>query len=145
MFSLAEMQISSTLDEEHSCPVCAGLLTVPFLTDCGHHVCGACLDKLLATNKNDCPVCRETNVLSDARLNRSFQRRVNSLKVRCQYHDEGCEWVGGVRDLQKHLDPEKGNCSYVAGMMKHHQQTTCEHLTLKRKCIILKFSYDLIG
>ena len=134
MFSLAEMQISSTLDEpklEHSCPVCTGLLTEPFLTSCGHLVCGACRDKLLTTSKNDCPVCRETNGLSDARLDKRFQREVNSLKVRCQHHDEGCEWVGEVRDLQKHLDPEKGNCSYVVGMMKHHQKTTCEHFTLK--------------
>ena len=134
MFSLAELQISSTslLDEpkmEHYCPVCAGLLTEPFLTDCGHLVCGACRDKLLTTSKNYCPVCRETNGLSDACLDKHFQHEVNSLTVRCQHHDEGCEWVGEVRDLQKHLDPEKGKCNYVAGMMKHHQQTTCEHFS----------------
>ena len=90
-------------------------------------MCGACRDQLLTRNKNDCPVCRKTNALTDARLDKRFQREVNSLKVRCQHHDKGCEWVGEVRDLQKHLDPEKGNCSYVAGMMKHYQQTTCEH------------------
>ena len=132
MFSLAELQISSTslLDEpkiDYSCPVCAGLLTEPFLTNCGHLVCGACRDWLLTTKKYDCPVCRETNVLSYARLDKRFQREVNSLKVHCQYHDEGCEWVGEVRDLQKHLDLERGNCSYVAAMMEQHQQTTCEH------------------
>ena len=126
--SLAELQISTTslLDEpkpEHSCPVCAELLTEPILTDCGHHVCGTCHEKLLTTNKKDCPVCRETNGLSDARLDKHFQREVNSLRVRCEYHDKGCEWVSEVRDLQNHLDPERGNCSYV---MEHTQQTTCE-------------------
>ena len=143
MFSLAELQISSTslLDEpkiDYSCPVCAGLHTEPFLTDCGHLVCGACRDRLLTTNKNDCPVCRETNVLSNARLDKRFQREVYSLKVHCQYHDEGCEWVGEVRDIQKHLDPERGNCSYVAAMMEQHQQTTCEHYGFRfnRKCYL---------
>ena len=132
MFSLAERQISGTslLDEpkmDYSCPVCAGLLTEPFLTNCGHLVCGTCRSQLLTTSKNDCPVCRETKGLIDARLDKRFQREVNSLKVRCQYHDEGCEWVGEVRDFQKHLDPERGNCSYVAAMMEQQQQTTCEH------------------
>ena len=94
-------------------------------------MCGTCRDKLLTISKNSCPVCRETNGLSDARLDRRFQREVNSLNTRCQHHDEGCEWVGEVRDLQKHLDPERGNCSYVAVMMEHHQQTTREHFTLK--------------
>ena len=132
MLSLAELQIPSTslLDEpkpEHSCPVCAELLTEPFLTNCGHLVCGACRDRLLTADKNDCPVCRETNGLSNARLDKHFQREVNSLKVRCQHHDKGCEWVGEVKDLQKHLDPERGNCSYVAAMTEQHQQTICEH------------------
>ena len=138
---LAELQIPSTslLDEpkpEHSCPVCAELLTEPFLTNCGHLVCGACRDQLLTRNKKDCPVCRKTNVLSDARLDKRFQREVNSLKVRCQHHDQGCEWVGEVRDLQKHLDPERGKCSYVAAMMEQHQQSTCEQygFNINRKC-----------
>ena len=132
MLSLAEMRIppgTFLLDEpkiEHFCPVCAELLTEPFLTDCGHLVCGACRDRLMTTGKNDCPVCRETNGLSDARLDRRFQREVNSLKVHCKHHDKGCEWVGEVRYLKKHLDPERGNCSYVAAMIEH-QQTTCEH------------------
>ena len=131
---------------EHFCPVCAGLLTEPFLTDCGHLVCGACRDRLLTTSKNDCPVCRETNGLIDARLDKRFQREVNSLKTRCQHHYKGCEWVGEVRDLQKHLDPERGSCNYVAAMMEHNQQTMCEHFMLFAliENVILNIFLDLI-
>ena len=91
-------------------------------------MCGTCCEKLLTRNKIDCPVCRETNGLIDARLNKHFQREVNSLKVCSEHHDEGCEWVGEVRYRQNHLDPERGNCSYV---MEHTQQTTCECIVLK--------------
>ena len=40
-----------------------------------------------------------------------FQRKVNSLKVRCSDYKEGCEWVGELRDLHDHLDPAKGRCA----------------------------------
>ena len=143
------MQISSTslLEEpktDYFCSVCAGLLIEPFLTDCGHLVCGACRDRLLTTSKNDCPVCYESNGLSDARLDKHFQREVGGLKVRCQHHDGGCEWVGKVRHLQRHLDPERGNCSYVAAVMEHHQQAACEQKILICCFIMLVISVVLI-
>ena len=92
--------------------------------DCGHHVCGTCRDRLLSLvpNNDECPVCREPNVLSYARLNRHLQRQVYSLIVRCKHHNEGCEWVGELRYFQKHLDRERGECTYVAKMIEHAQQ-----------------------
>ena len=89
-------------------------------------MCGTCRNQILTTGKADCLVCRKTNVLSDARLDKRFQREVNSLKVHCQHHDKGCEWVGEVRDLQKHLDPEKEESCVYVGKMEHNQQTNCE-------------------
>ena len=116
------------LKGDYSCPVCKELLTEPFLTDCGHHImCGTCCERiLLKTGKADCPLCREPNMLRSARLNKHFQREVNSLQVHCQHYDKGCEWVGEVRHLQNHLDPEKASCLYVTKM---EQSNTCEYCT----------------
>ena len=66
-------------------------------------------------------MCHKADVLSNAYLDKSFQREVNSLRVRCQHHDKGCKWVGEVRDLQKHLDPEKRSST------EQSEQTTSEY------------------
>ena len=95
------------------CPVCFELLIDPFLNDCGHHVCRKCRTRLLADGNNECPECREKDVLSSARLNKFLQREINDLEVRCQHHKEGCRWTGEVRDLQNHLDPDKRECDYI--------------------------------
>ena len=51
------------LKGDHSCPVCKELLKEPFLTDCGHYICGICCDRLLLkTGKDDCQLCREPNL-----------------------------------------------------------------------------------
>ena len=97
-------------------------------------MCGTCRDQLLTTGELDCPVCHKTSVLRNACLNKQLQHEVNSLKVHCEHHDKGCEWMGAVRDLQKHLDPEKGKCSYVFRVMEHTQQTTCEYIILEHTC-----------
>ena len=98
--------------ENRFCPVCLELLFDPFLSDCGHHLCRQCYTRLL-TDSNECPECREPDVLSSARLNKFLQREINDIKVRCQHHREGCKWTGEVRDLQNHLDPDKRKCDYI--------------------------------
>ena len=86
-------------ESEYLCQICTELLTQPFLTDCGHYVCQACREKLLTSQNNECPICREPNMLSNARLNRHLQRQVNSIKVRCRHHKKGCEWVEIFRTI----------------------------------------------
>lgn len=119
------------ISRDYFCPICTELLTEPFLTDCGHLLCGTCRDQLLTSSKNDCPICRETNALTIARLDKRFQRQVYSLEVRCQHHDEGCGWVGNVRNLQKHLDPDYGEC---AKMREHSQQIAREFIHYCTHC-----------
>ena len=132
-------------ESEYLCPICTELLTQPFLTDCGHHTCQVCREKLLTTRNDECPTCREPNMLSYARLNKHFQRQVNSIEVHCHHHEKGCEWVGEVRNLLDHLDLEKGECvireclfgcgefcqkEEMKKHMKHHcvkRPTTCEY------------------
>ena len=97
---------------DHLCPICIDPLTEPYLTDCGHHCCYSCRQHLLTSGKTGCPVCRELNVLTNAHLNKHLQRQVYTLK-RCQHHEVGCQWVGELRYLQEHLDPEKRKCSFI--------------------------------
>ena len=71
------------------------LLTDPFHPECGHHLCRQCRNLLLSTKKFECPTCRKSDALSYARYDNYLHRKVNSVKVHCQHHKEGCKWVGG--------------------------------------------------
>ena len=68
------------------CPVCTELLTEPFLSDCGHHVCRKCHKRIMASGNTRCPTCQEPNVLKTARLNKHLQREIYDLKVHCKHH-----------------------------------------------------------
>ena len=105
-----ESQVHET-DIDYLCPICTELITEPYLLiECGHHLCQQCRDRLLSIGKMECPTCREPDVLTNAVLDKHFQRKVKSLKVRCLDYKKGCEWVGELRDLHDHLDPAKGRC-----------------------------------
>ena len=78
-------------------------------------------------HQESCPTCREPGTLSNARLNRHLQRQVNSFKVYCKHRNEGCVWVGELRDLQNHLDPERRDCTYVAKITERAQQIAREY------------------
>ena len=140
------------------CPICFELLTEPYLSDCGHHVCCQCRIRLLSSNNKECPECRGPNVLSSARLNKFLQREINDLKVRCQHYIEGCGWTGEVRDLQSHLDPDKKKCSYVLlpcslgcgakirrGVMRDHMKKYCPKRQITcQYCSSYSSSYDIV-
>ena len=139
------------------CPICFDLLTEPYLSDCGHHVCKLCRTRLIASNNDVCPECREPDALSNARLNKFLQREINDLNVRCQHHREGCEWTGEVRDLQSHLDPDKRKCDYIllpcsfgcgerirSGAMRDHKKRYCTKHQMSCKYCSYCSSYDIV-
>ena len=124
------------------CPVCTELLTEPFLSDCGHHVCRECHKRIMATRKTKCPTCQEPNVLKTARLNKHLQREIYDLKIHCQNrktgNKRGCQWIGELRELEDHLNPAKKRCEYIllvcsfgcgeqvlSGDMKDHKKLHC--------------------
>ena len=127
--------------DDFFCPICLELLLHPILFKCGHQVCYTCSSQLL---KDECPTCRESNVLSSGLLNKLFQRQIMSVKVYCHNRYRGCEWKGELSYLQNHLSPDKKeckvSCSFGCGSsvcvyeMKHHKMqecvkrpTTCEY------------------
>ena len=113
------------------CPICFELLTDPYQTSCGHHVCEQCLARLLAGGKEECPVC---------------------------HHREGCKWTGEVRDLQSHLDPDKRKCDYIfdlpcsfgcserirSGAMRDHKERYCTKRQMSCQYCSYCSSYDIV-
>ena len=102
--------------QDRFCPVCTELLTEPLLSDCGHHVCRECHERIMASDHAECPTCQELDVLKTARLNKRLQREVYDLKVHCQNKTgtkRGCQWFGELRELEDHLNPAKKSCEYL--------------------------------
>ncbi len=100
-----------TVPEKLKCSICTDLLSDPRLTECcGQHYCQKCLQSWLKQQrKQSCPHCRQRNFVHI--LDKSVTRDINQLKVRCSHHEEGCEWVGELGDLQTHLNSKQG-CKY---------------------------------
>ena len=97
--------------EELNCSVCLLVLREPHLTSCcGNHFCQSCIEKI-NDGSQPCPLCKETPFTTF--LNKSLQRKVNELKIRCPLSEDGCTWTGTVGEAANHLDPSNGNCEYV--------------------------------
>ncbi|XP_064398235.1 TNF receptor-associated factor 4-like [Halichondria panicea] len=72
---------------------------------CGKIYCKSCIDQYMMIN-DKCPNCRKViTTFKDERSNRDIQ----SLKVKCTNHTNGCQWVGELR----HVDEHPNTCVYV--------------------------------
>ena len=81
------------------CSICQQVLREPQQTDCGHIFCKACIGRVKAVKK-PCPECNaELSTFPDRKL----QRSLNQLEVRCTHQNIGCDWVGKLGELEKHL------------------------------------------
>ncbi len=105
-----DYEFVDTVPEKLTCSICTNVLSDPRLTECcGQHFCQKCLQSWLKPRNKTCPHCRTVNFAHI--LDKSVTREINKLKVRCSHHEEGCEWVGELGDLQTHLDSKQG-CAY---------------------------------
>lgn len=111
------------------CPVCLELLLEGHLVSCcGQHFCQDCIRKVRV-----CPTCKaeQFDVMSD----KSHQRAIKSLQVHCVRKDKGCDWNGGLVNLDIHM---KNECQYrlvecsnqcgstiVYHQLEHHQLVIC--------------------
>ena len=91
------------------CPICLLVLREPHqIACCGYSYCEACIKRVQNDNKA-CPSCNtnEFTTFPDKRLKRSLY----AFRVYCSHRGAGCEWVGELLDLERHLNlqppPEK--------------------------------------
>ena len=47
-------------------------------------------------------------------LEKELQRAILELKVYCSHKEEGCEWIGQLREFDRHISAEPdGKCLFV--------------------------------
>ena len=80
------------------CGICKGIMREACVTSIGEQICSCC------------------EVLNHSRQtpNEVVKKMVNSLKCSCPLLERGCEWIGTLKDCEKHLE----TCSYVRDQCK---------------------------
>ena len=97
--------------EDFYCPVTFDLLQEPHqMLCCGNHLSQEAVARLQG---QPCPVCNEANLKTVP--DKFFKRKVNELKVHCPNKSLGCEWVGELGNLDRHLSQNsvEGECQFV--------------------------------
>ena len=127
-----ECDFVDAISESLSCPVCLLPFRDPHLVSCcGAKYCEPCIGRVKAAGQ-PCPLCKQQFV---SLLDRSFQRKVLELKVRCSRKKDGCEWEGELRHLSDHEREEcvwaLVECGYHCGerlprrQLAEHEQELC--------------------
>ena len=103
---------------ETDCPVCLRVFRDPFqVTCCGKSFCQSCI-KCLQADKESCPNCNEADF--DVYPNERLRRLLYACQVRCVHLKSGCEWTGGLGELDSHLnlnpelDKQLIGCAFAA-------------------------------
>lgn len=128
--------------ESLQCPVCLLPCREPHILDCcGGKFCRTCIDRVENANQ-PCPLCRK---FFKKLIDRQHERKILSLKVRCNFRDGGCEWEGELRHIDNHLEREchyvPVTCRYRCGYrcirkdMDTHEEDDCEGRPLELKLI----------
>ena len=128
-----ECDFVNPVPESLSCAVCLLPFRDPHLVNCcGAKYCEECIGKVKAAGQ-PCPLCKQREF--DTMIERSLQRRVLQLKVRCARTEDGCRWVGELRHLDRHEREECEwavvECSYQCGahlprrLMAGHEREVC--------------------
>lgn len=119
--------VKAPAELQYDCSVCLQILCEPHqATCCGSNFCETCISRI-KNNGAPCPLCKESvfNIFPDKRLKRSLM----SYKVKCKHQPEGCEWIGELGQLSKHLnadptlDRRQDGCKYQGVKCSH-----CEEL-----------------
>lgn len=90
---------------EYFCPITFELLLNPYLSSCcGNHFSKQAVDKF----DESCHMCRQNT--PNIMLDKAYQRRLLSLKVKCRFRNKGCTWTGEGYDFINHLQEK---CLYI--------------------------------
>ena len=101
------------LIEEYFCPVTFELLKDSRQTNsCGNHLSREAAEQLIAEGE-PCPLCKKWLPRTTEDL--FFKCKVLQIKIRCSNKPQGCQWVGELGDLDRHLKLRSvdGECQFV--------------------------------
>ena len=122
------------LADRLTCPICHLALQEPQLTRCGHQSCFECLRPLIRDATVLCPVCRKNLKETEIFPNNMVKREILSLKIKCDKQEDGCEWMGELRQQDEHNQtcgyetvPCDNDCNEMV-MRKdhnHHKENLC--------------------
>ena len=103
------------------CPVCLLPCREPHLISCcGIKVCNFCISRVQLAGQP----CRTPEF--QTMIDRDIERQVLSLKVYCNNKEDGCTWIGELRQLERHLDTcfyhDTISCKYKCGLCCPQQQ-----------------------
>ena len=115
------------------CPICYLVLREPAqMRCCGSVFCMACITTELR-HRNVCPMCQRPNPKSPF-LDKRIKQSLSGFRVHCIHYTKeregeskggrgrgrrGCDWVGQLRDLERHLnknppeDTQMNGCLYA--------------------------------
>ena len=86
--------------QDFYCPVTFEFLREPHqMLCCGNHLSQEAVTRLQG---QPCPLCKEGNVKTVT--DKYFKHKVNEFRVCCPNKSLGCEWVGDLGDLDRHLE-----------------------------------------
>ena len=112
------------------CPVCLLPCREPHLISCcGKKVCQSCISRVQLAGQ-PCPLCRTPEFAT--MIDKEIERQVLSLKVYCNNKQDGCTWIGELRQLERHLNSCNVSCKYKCGLccprqqMLIHERDECE-------------------
>ena len=137
-----EERFVTTISRNFLCVICFNVLKDPVLCPRNQHCfCRGCITKHLE-NSQRCPTCADE--LTEETLtepNRMVKDYLDELKIRCVYHDRGCEEIVQLQ----HLDQHEDSCGFTPGVCTNpgcgttlnmsdltiHESELCEYRKLK--------------
>lgn len=90
---------------DYECMICKLPLRDPWQLKCGHRLCASC--SLVWFSKCDHPKCPKCGDYGIVRIEEVFpdnhaRRCIFEYSVHCLLYNKGCEWIGFLRDHDKH-------------------------------------------
>ena len=137
-----EERFVATINRNFFCLICFNVLKDPVLCPRNQHCfCRGCITKHLE-NSQRCPTCAdeltEETLTEPPRMVRDY---LNESKIRCAYHDRGCEEIVQLQHLDQHEDScgftpavcTNPGCGATLNMrdLTAHENELCEYRKLK--------------
>lgn len=86
------------------CPICQLPMRDPHSVSCCNAI--MCLSCIQGTCP-PCPICQKTDstsffIISGSASSKEMKKHVSELQVYCDFKDNGCKWIGTLRQLNEH-------------------------------------------